>query len=38
MGELLALLAHLLVTLATLLGPGGVKAVLAENSLFNPNS
>ena len=37
MRDLLALLAHLMATLAALLGPGGVKAVLAENPLFNTN-
>ena len=32
--ELLSVLAHLLITLTTLLGPGGVKAVVAENILL----
>ena len=34
MRELLSLLAHLLTTLATLLGPGGVKTVVAQNLLL----
>jgi hypothetical protein len=34
MRELLALLAHLMVTSARLLGPGGVKGVVAESLLL----
>ena len=34
MKELLSLLAHLLTTLATVLGPGGVKTVVAQNLLL----
>ena len=34
MGDLLALLAHLMTIVATLLGPGGVKAVVAESLLL----
>jgi glutamyl-tRNA reductase len=34
MRDLLALLAHLMTIVATLLGPGGVKAVVAESLLL----
>jgi hypothetical protein len=34
MKELVSLLAHLLATLVTLVGPGGVKAVVAQNLLL----
>ena len=34
MKELVSLLAHLLATLVTLVGPGGVKAVVAQHLLL----